>query len=83
MGARRETDPLGCVFWAHDTRNVMTTFIARLRSLVRDVDGQDLIEYALLASLVAIFSIAGLLDAGTEVDTLWNNIATGIANAVP
>jgi Flp pilus assembly pilin Flp len=61
----------------------MTTFIARLRSLVRDVDGQDLIEYALLASLVAIFSIAGLLDAGAEVDTLWNNIATGLANAVP
>ena len=61
----------------------MTIVMALLRSLARDDQGQDLIEYALLAALVAIFSIVGLLNAGTEVDTLWTNIATGIAAAVP
>jgi Flp pilus assembly pilin Flp len=61
----------------------MTNLIAPFRSLVRDERGQDLIEYALLASLIAIFSIAGLLNAGGEVESFWGDIATGIRNAVP
>lgn len=61
----------------------MTTFMDHLRSLVRDERGQDLIEYALLAALIAIFSIAGLLDASNAVDTLWGDIATDLKNAVP
>lgn len=61
----------------------MTNFIARFRSLARDERGQDLIEYALLGTLIAIFSIAGLLDSGNELGTLWDDIATGIKNAVP
>jgi Flp pilus assembly pilin Flp len=61
----------------------MKNFIARLRSFLRSEAGQDLIEYALLASLIAIFSIAGLLDASNAVDTIWGDIATDIKNAVP
>jgi Flp pilus assembly pilin Flp len=61
----------------------MTKLIAHFRSLVRDEKGQDLIEYALLASMIAIFSIAGLVNASGEVNAIWREIATGIANAVP
>jgi Flp pilus assembly pilin Flp len=61
----------------------MTKLFAFLRSLARDERGQDLIEYALLASMIAIFSIAGLLNASGEVNTIWEEIATGIKNAVP
>jgi Flp pilus assembly pilin Flp len=54
-----------------------------MRSLARDEKGQDLIEYALLAAMIAIFSIAGLVNASSEVNSIWGEIATGIANAVP
>lgn len=61
----------------------MTYLIGYFRSLARDERGQDLIEYGLLAALIAIFSIAGLLGAKNEVIVVWNDIATGIKNAVP
>ena len=61
----------------------MTKLIAHLRSLIRDERGQDLIEYVLLACLIAVFSIAGLTNASNAVDTIWGNIAADIKNAVP
>jgi Flp pilus assembly pilin Flp len=61
----------------------MAKLIALVRSLARDEKGQDLIEYALLAAMIAIFSIAGLVNASGEVNAIWDQIATGIANAVP
>ena len=61
----------------------MTNLITYFRSLVQDEQGQDLIEYALLAALVAIFSIAGLVEGSTEVSAVWDGIATGLKNALP
>jgi len=61
----------------------MTNFIDRLRALAGDERGQDLIEYALLFSLIAIALIGGLSDARNEVIGLWNDIATDIGQAVP
>lgn len=61
----------------------MEKLIALVRSLARDEKGQDLIEYALIASMIAIFSIAGLVNASGEVNAIWDKIATGIAKAVP
>ena len=57
----------------------MTNFIDRLRALAGDERGQDLIEYALLFSLIAIALIGGLSDARNEVISLWDDIAAGIA----
>jgi Flp pilus assembly pilin Flp len=56
----------------------MMTTGARLRALLRDDHGQDLIEYALVASLLVIVMIAVVGDAGTEVSRLWTHIATGL-----
>lgn len=61
----------------------MTNLITYFRLLALDEQGQDLIEYALLAALVAIFSIAGLLDMSNEVNGVWDGIATGLKNALP
>jgi len=61
----------------------MAKLIALLRSLARNEKGQDLIEYALIAAMIAIFSIAGLVNASGEVNAIWDQIATGIAKAVP
>ena len=51
-----------------------------LRALKRDTDGQDLLEYALLAALIALVVYGGVKTTGTSINTLFGNIATTIAN---
>ena len=48
--------------------------INRLRTLVRDESGQDLIEYALLAALIAIGLIGGAGFLGTRINGLFNQL---------
>jgi len=47
-----------------------------LRRFVRDEEGQDLIEYVLLASFVA----AGVITGATALGTALNGWYSGIAN---
>jgi pilus assembly protein Flp/PilA len=54
----------------------MTNLITRVRALLRDEEGQDLIEYALLAGLIALVSTLALTNAGTEVKEIWEGIET-------
>jgi pilus assembly protein Flp/PilA len=61
-------------------RNIMVNVIARFRALLRDDKGQDLIEYALLAGLIALVAVAGITSAGGEVDGIWDNIVTALSN---
>ena len=45
--------------------------------LTKREQGQDLLEYGLLASLIAIFAIGAVRLVGTQVDTvLWATIAS-------
>ena len=53
----------------------------RLRGLLREQGGQDLIEYALLASLIAVVLITTVGDAGARIGTLWANVASSIQDA--
>jgi Flp pilus assembly pilin Flp len=61
----------------------MKNFIDRLRAWAGDDRGQDLIEYALLFSLIAIALVGGLSDARVVVIDTWNEIAADIGQAVP
>ena len=54
-----------------------------LRSFVRDEDGQDLIEYALLVGLVSLVAVAALGLTGTSVKDIFNSIQGKLAAAVP
>jgi pilus assembly protein Flp/PilA len=56
----------------------MLSLIVRLRALLRGDKGQDLIEYALLAGLIALVAVVGITQAGTEVDRVWDNIVTSL-----
>ena len=52
---------------------------AVLRRFRRDDGGQDLIEYALLVSLVALVAIGAVSNVGTTIrDVFWNVIAASI-----
>jgi Flp pilus assembly pilin Flp len=45
--------------------------------LTRREDGQDLLEYGILASLIAIFCLAGLRLVATQITAVfWGAIAT-------
>jgi pilus assembly protein Flp/PilA len=50
-----------------------------LISLVRDDEGQDLVEYAMLVALIALICVAGVGTFGTAV----NDFFTRIAGEVP
>jgi Flp pilus assembly pilin Flp len=45
-------------------------------NVARSTEGQDLLEYALLAGLVAMFAVAGVRAVGTAAENvLWQTIA--------
>lgn len=56
----------------------MTRIVQFVRSLRRQEDGQDLLEYALLVALIALVAVAAVTAAGTKVGTVFNAIATAI-----
>ena len=52
--------------------------ITTLRSLVRNDEGQDLLEYALLVALIALVAVAAITLAGQNVNTIFQNIAAAL-----
>lgn len=52
--------------------------ITRLRTLVRDDTGQDLLEYALLVALIALVAVGAITAAGANVNTIFTNIAAAL-----
>ena len=51
------------------------------RKFRRVEEGQDLLEYALLCSLIALVAIAAVGAAGGSVSTIFQNIAGQLAAA--
>ena len=57
----------------------MTHFIHRF---VRDDEGQDLIEYALLAGFISLVAVVAITSVGTGVNTVYANVESQVA-AIP
>ena len=57
------------------------SFISYLRTLARHDEGQDLLEYALLVSLIAIAAIVSVTAAGTTVASIFTKIAAQLTPA--
>ncbi|MBI3399854.1 MAG: Flp family type IVb pilin [Acidobacteria bacterium] len=53
----------------------------RLRALVRDETAQDLMEYALLVTLIALVVVGALTVTGTNVSAVFTDIANKIVPA--
>jgi Flp pilus assembly pilin Flp len=45
-----------------------------LKNFIVAEEGQDLVEYALLAALLAVVSIVALVPLGEAIRDLWTNI---------
>jgi pilus assembly protein Flp/PilA len=52
-----------------------------VKGFVRNEEGQDLLEYALLVALIALVAITAVQAAGQSVFTIFNRIANALANA--
>ncbi len=52
-----------------------------VKSFVRNDEGQDLLEYALLVALIALVAIAAVGLAGGSVKTIFQNIADQLGAA--
>ena len=49
---------------------------------VRDEQGQDLIEYALLAGFISLVAVAAITAVGTGVNSVYNELNTQV-DAIP
>jgi len=49
-----------------------------INRFVRDEEGQDLVEYAMLLAFIALIAIAGVKTLGTTVDKFFSNVATAL-----
>ena len=55
--------------------------ITRLRTLLRNDSGQDLLEYALLVALIALVAFTAVQMTGSSVNDIFNDIASRLAAA--
>jgi len=53
-----------------------------LRAFVRNDEGQDLLEYALLVALIAIVCIIAITTTGTNVEAIFTRIGEELETAL-
>ena len=61
----------------------MRRFVQSVRRLAGDGRGQDLIEYALLGSLIAIVVALQVQCLGMTIDQRYDGFATGVESIPP
>ena len=60
-------------------QNMFLKPYVKLQSLANDERGQDLVEYALLSSLIALAVIASIPPIATAVTHVFNNVSSSLA----
>jgi pilus assembly protein Flp/PilA len=55
---------------------------ALVNRFVRDEEGQDLIEYALLAGFISLVAVVAITNVGTGVNNVYGNIESQV-EAIP
>jgi pilus assembly protein Flp/PilA len=59
----------------------MSMLLTYVKSFVRNEEGQDLLEYALLVALIALIAIGAVGMAGQSVNDIFQTIADQLAAA--
>ena len=61
----------------------MTRALSAFQRLVREEDGQDILEYALLTGLVVLAAVAAIGLTGNAINiTLWGYVVANVAAAL-
>jgi pilus assembly protein Flp/PilA len=58
------------------------TFKSIVSALIRDESGQDLIEYALVAAIIALGATAAMTTLAGNITSAFTKIGTSLTNAV-
>jgi Flp pilus assembly pilin Flp len=59
----------------------MSTILKKLRGLVHDDEGQDIIEYALLAAFIAIVAAVILVNIGPLIEDIYTQVQEALEEA--
>ena len=51
-----------------------------MRRLITETEGQDLIEYALLAALIALAAITAMTSLGVAINTKFGSVSTQLGS---
>jgi pilus assembly protein Flp/PilA len=64
------------------SNNERNTVVAKLSAFIRDESGQDLIEYALVAAIIALGATAAMTNLATTISNTFTKIGTSLTTAV-
>jgi pilus assembly protein Flp/PilA len=56
--------------------------VVRLRSLIKQELGQDLVEYALVVSLIALGATIGMKQLAGGIDKAFNSVSVALATDI-
>jgi pilus assembly protein Flp/PilA len=56
----------------------MKDLLTKLYLMLHDESGQDLIEYAMIVSLIAMAATAGMSSVATQINLAFTNVGTKI-----
>lgn len=60
-------------------RNRLLTLFVKLQALASGEEGQDLVEYGLLCTLIALSMISGVSHIATSVSHIFTNVSSSLA----
>jgi pilus assembly protein Flp/PilA len=61
----------------------MKSLVVGVKRFLKDEEGVTMVEYGLLAALIAIVCIAAITSVGTELNIVFRYIANALGNATP
>ena len=62
--------------------NLMMNILVKVQDLLKNEEGQDLVEYGLVVALVAFGAVAAMKLLGTEISTVFSDITSTLNSAV-
>jgi pilus assembly protein Flp/PilA len=62
--------------------NLMINILVKVQDLLKNEEGQDLVEYGLVVALVAFGAVAAMKLLGTEISTVFSDITSTLKSAV-
>ena len=59
----------------------MRRFLSKMRGLVVEEEGQDIVEYALLAAFIAIVAVAILMEMAPLIQNIYTKVQLALQDA--
>lgn len=63
-------------------KNKIWMLSIKMQNLLKDEEGQDLIEYALVVALIAFAAVTGMNSVANGINVAFNHIATRLAQNI-